>query len=90
MKAHKPTPIQKKILRFMLGHDYVEFHWGYKITQCGTNENGKPAVGCQSFVPYFLKHHGYIESESPNSFRYRLTDKGREAARHLRGTARTL
>lgn len=51
---------------------------GYKNTTLSRDSTGEHVVTCQSLVPYFLKHNGYIEQAGGIST-YRLTAKGRNA-----------
>jgi hypothetical protein len=51
----------------------VVFVTGHKTTTfdgCGF------VVYCQSFIPYFLKFHGYIHKPNEFSNRWELTEKG--------------
>ncbi len=73
---HRLTPVQKRILAFMWESEQpVVFQTGYKATEF---VNGF-IVRCQSFVPYFLKHHGYIHQPNKGTSRWELTAKGCDA-----------
>jgi len=70
---HRLTPVQKRVLRFMLDAPQpVVFETGHKTTAFSETFH----VYCQSFIPYFLKHHGYIHEPNQYSCRWELTDKG--------------
>lgn len=72
-KAHRLTPVQKRVLSFMFTSEQpTVFEMGHKTTEF---VNGF-IVRCSLLVPYFLRHHGYIHE--PNSFtgRWELTPKG--------------
>lgn len=81
MRSHHLTPVQKRILMFMFTSEQpVVFETGHKTTEC---LNGF-VVRCQSFVPYFLKHHGYIYRPNDPVGRWELTEKGTRAIRGMR------
>lgn len=71
--SHRLTPVQKRILAFMFDCETtVYFETGHKTTTFDVY-----VIRCQSFVPFFLKHHGYIHKPNGiNSIHWELTDKG--------------
>lgn len=78
MNEHKLTPVQRKVLRWMKeAEGQVTFITGHKNTRFA-HINGEDYILCQSLVPYFLEHHGYIE-KADGIGRRRLTGKGRSA-----------
>ena len=73
MKTHRPTSVQKRILSFMAcAEQPVVFETGHKTTRF-VNEF---IVQCQSFVPHFLRLHGYIHKPNVAMSRWELTTKG--------------
>lgn len=81
MATHHLTPVQRRVLRFINESTQpVVFETGYKTTEF----TGGFIIRCQSFVPFFLKHHGYIYE--PNTFtgRYALTQKGVDIVSRMR------
>lgn len=76
MKPHRLTPVQRDVLEFMfLVQEPVVFETGHKRTAY----IGRCVIQCQTLVPYFLKHHGYIHKPNEASVRWELTDKGHVA-----------
>lgn len=86
--THRLTPVQKRVLRYVLdAPEPVVFCTGHKTTVfdgCGF------VVYCQSFIPYFLKFHGYIHKPNEASNRWELTEKGVGAVAGKRQAARSL
>jgi hypothetical protein len=79
MSKHRLTKVQKQVLRWMANAEgQIRILTGYKNTFPSV-DSYEPVICCQSLVPYFLKHHGYIEQASGIST-YRLTKKGKVAA----------
>ncbi len=76
MKRHRLTTVQKRILLFIARSEQpVVFDTGHKQTSFADGF----IVCCQSFVPYFLKQHGYIHRPNEGSTRWELTAKGTAA-----------
>lgn len=70
---HRLTPVQRRVLDFIFNAEQpIVFETGHKTTEF---VNGF-IVRCQTLVPYFLKHHGYIHQPNVVSTRWELTPKG--------------
>lgn len=70
---HRLTPVQKRILLFMLDASQpVVFVTGHKTSSFEADF----IVYCQSTVWCFLKFHGYIYEPNANTRRWELTEKG--------------
>lgn len=70
---HRLTPVQRKVLEFIRDAEQpVVFETGHKTTEFAAGF----IVRCQSFVPYFLKHYGYIHEPNRATSRWELTEKG--------------
>jgi hypothetical protein len=77
--SHRLTPVQLKVLRAMSDASGItRIQIGHKATTMQELSNGELVVRCQSFVPYFLKHHGYIE-RGAGIAAWVLTAKGQTA-----------
>jgi hypothetical protein len=77
--SHRLTPVQLKILRGMSDASGItRIQTGHKNTTMVELSSGELVVRCQSLVPYFLKHHGYIE-RGAGIAAWVLTAKGQAA-----------
>lgn len=90
MNPHRLTKVQRKVLGWMADRGgRMAIVCGVKTTCLGiANGLDGEVIGCQAFVPDFLRHHGYIRWVVPDpqeryrspivAYRYlhELTDKG--------------
>lgn len=76
MNAHKLTPVQRKVLNHMASIEgQCRIITGHKKTVMAGE-----VIYCQTLVPFFLQHHGYIERAAGIAM-WQLTDKGWTASR---------
>lgn len=80
MNKHKLTPVQKRVLKWISESKYVtRIETGHKSTTMTINDYGETIIRCQTLVPYFLLHHGYIQLTDGLQV-YELTAKGESYA----------
>lgn len=76
MVRHRLTPVQRRVLTWIAESEYVtRIETGYKSTTYWINDYGETIIRCQTLVPYFLVHQGYIQRTAGING-YELTTKG--------------